>query len=729
MSEDVTRRSFVAGTLTAGAVTAAATAPAVAEAANSGGDSGSDLGKSTTASSPLGLRQFGATGENWYASDVTMAVGSNVVSSPTLAAVVSQGMVAIIAQAGAYGASAPLHAGLSGFVGSVNQSTNTFTVVDGNGNAVDASYSASNTIALAGVDDTNAISNWLDQCNADNVTGCPEPGRYLCGLISKSYSPSVIGDGNAIFVPIAFGNWLWTFAAQQPLDSTTAPLTADLTRRMTVPSVAVQSDWREGDLMYLRDKSNFWGGAPGNFNGTLTAIEQIPNSTSLHLETGPYTSFTVANGASLTKVANYLDTPVIKGIRFENRVNSRYTMGYVWLQWCREPDVDIDAFGHGHAALIAFHVYGGRLRTRSEHGYDNNMGYGGAYGYGLAVYGASAQVDCWVSARQCRHAFAAIGGNDSAGLPGIVSDIRVTGTASGCTLQAWDAHELSSDIAFIGTTTFSGKGISHSLRGVRGSVIGGIVDGCVGGVAMACGVTIPSGTSASSCQEPLVEGLVFRKNISQKSYTNATYAIQFGGGQVTNGGALLPINRVTIKDCHFDDLQNSAICASAGGATNVIITGNSARDLGLAGVAGDQSFFLQQSNAPLTNAFIDQNQAFDDQAKPTLQAIVTVTGTLSNVVVGERNFTNVTSASQIAGSGASNVVRSGTLGGTASMADGATIKHGLGIAPARYAVTTTVAGHQAAITAVSATTLTVALRDTSGNPITKAEPIAWSASA
>lgn len=66
-------------------------------------------------------------------------------------------------------------------------------------------------------------------------------------------------------------------------------------------------------------------------------------------------------------------------------------------------------------------------------------------------------------------------------------------------------------------------------------------------------------------------------------------------------------------------------------------------------------------------------------------------------------------------------------GGTASVADAGTISHGLATTPTRYSVTPTVAGRVAAVTAVSATTLTIALQDNAGAAITVAENVVWRA--
>ena len=64
-------------------------------------------------------------------------------------------------------------------------------------------------------------------------------------------------------------------------------------------------------------------------------------------------------------------------------------------------------------------------------------------------------------------------------------------------------------------------------------------------------------------------------------------------------------------------------------------------------------------------------------------------------------------------------------GGVASVADTDTIAHGLSAAPTRYGASATAAGHIVAITAVSATTLTVSLVDDAGTPVAVAENVSW----
>jgi hypothetical protein len=110
-------------------------------------------------------------------------------------------------------------------------------------------------------------------------------------------------------------------------------------------------------------------------------------------------------------------------------------------------------------------------------------------------------------------------------------------------------------------------------------------------------------------------------------------------------------------------------------------------------------------------------------------SLISVSRSLQNVVVGDRNITNVGSAAVIAGSSAANVGRHGTLSGTAAVSNGATIPHGLGSTPVSYSATSSVAGRLVAVTAADTKNLTVAVWDRNGNPVTNKELVVWSTSA
>jgi hypothetical protein len=68
-------------------------------------------------------------------------------------------------------------------------------------------------------------------------------------------------------------------------------------------------------------------------------------------------------------------------------------------------------------------------------------------------------------------------------------------------------------------------------------------------------------------------------------------------------------------------------------------------------------------------------------------------------------------------------------GGIATVANGGTISHGLARTPTRVNLTPSVSGRRVQYTAISATTITVALQDSAGANVSVAEPVAWMAEA
>jgi len=104
-------------------------------------------------------------------------------------------------------------------------------------------------------------------------------------------------------------------------------------------------------------------------------------------------------------------------------------------------------------------------------------------------------------------------------------------------------------------------------------------------------------------------------------------------------------------------------------------------------------------------------------------------GTITNVDIYSNTFTTVTTP--IGGSlPASARVRNNRgyateNGGTASVADAGTISHGLSATPTKYHITPTVAGRFVSVTAVSSSTLTIALKDSSGAAVSIAENVVW----
>lgn len=129
----------------------------------------------------------------------------------------------------------------------------------------------------------------------------------------------------------------------------------------------------------------------------------------------------------------------------------------------------------------------------------------------------------------------------------------------------------------------------------------------------------------------------------------------------------------------------------------------------------------------LNNVKINQNIFYST----TNRGISFSSGTTTNPEISQNSFLSVTNP--IGGTiPATAVIRhnSGYIteaGGTVSVADGGTIAHGLAITPLIYSVTATAAGRFVAVTAVSSTTLTIALKNSTGAAVSVPENIVWSA--
>ena len=133
----------------------------------------------------------------------------------------------------------------------------------------------------------------------------------------------------------------------------------------------------------------------------------------------------------------------------------------------------------------------------------------------------------------------------------------------------------------------------------------------------------------------------------------------------------------------------------------------------------------------LNEAVILNNIIYDNQTTPTQVGGIYVTGGGNRVQIKNNDIGNTTYPVYV--SGITYAVINGNQGyvtennGTASVANGGTIAHGLAGTPTSYSVTATVAKHIAVVTAVNGTNLTIGLHDDMGNPITTAENVSWHA--
>lgn len=159
-------------------------------------------------------------------------------------------------------------------------------------------------------------------------------------------------------------------------------------------------------------------------------------------------------------------------------------------------------------------------------------------------------------------------------------------------------------------------------------------------------------------------------------------------------------------------------------ADRVIFQGNQ-----LTSAAGtNKQLLILGTTGTLNTVKINQNIFFSTSNR----GISFSSGTITNPEITGNSFLSV--GTPIGGTiPASAVIRHNSgyateSGGVASVADGGTIAHGLAAAPAVYLVTATAPGRSVAVNAVTSTTMTISLRDsTTGSPIAVSENVAWSA--
>ena len=113
---------------------------------------------------------------------------------------------------------------------------------------------------------------------------------------------------------------------------------------------------------------------------------------------------------------------------------------------------------------------------------------------------------------------------------------------------------------------------------------------------------------------------------------------------------------------------------------------------------------------------------------------ITINGAADRISI-VANTTRLNTVGTINLGSSTNTLVSNNLGyrtrnqGTATVANGGTISHGLSATPTAYRITPTVADRAVAVTAASSTTITVSLTQLNGTAVTVAESVNWEASA
>jgi hypothetical protein len=181
------------------------------------------------------------------------------------------------------------------------------------------------------------------------------------------------------------------------------------------------------------------------------------------------------------------------------------------------------------------------------------------------------------------------------------------------------------------------------------------------------------------------------------------------------------LNRLTVYDTVM-----TAIYASG---TKLRITDCNVRDIGKSDNVGRGGIVVADENEMTADApVITGNRCYDDQGTKVQKYGIQIKN-LSNfwTIVGNDVRDNDTAGMSLVGAGNlidGNLGYVDRAGGVVSVADGGTISHGLATTPTRYGATTTTTGEFVSITAVSSTTLTVAIKK-HDNTAGTTQNIAW----
>jgi hypothetical protein len=276
-------------------------------------------------------------------------------------------------------------------------------------------------------------------------------------------------------------------------------------------------------------------------------------------------------------------------------------------------------------------------------------------------------------------------GADLAATQGVYTNASFPTTISGCSFQRSTGTSPDLRLAFdakVIDCTFNHHGDQNIQSAGAGT---SIIDGCVF-----------QGVIGGGCASVYVDdpGAVFE--VSNCHFSGATGA---------NGYYLLmnDVGEIRAKGCRFDGNPSRAVFSYVAGILSVtgskFTTANYA--IGNGSTALAELHVRENDISPQSGGVV-----FDLSVVPT---VLDVANNYGNPGFSTRS------------------------NGVTSVADAGTISHGLGdsshaVTPTRYMVSTTNPAHIASVTAVSSTTLTVALKVAStGVAVTVAEPVAWSA--
>jgi hypothetical protein len=456
-------------------------------------------------------------------------------------------------------------------------------------------------------DDTEAIKAAFDAANAAQKPVFFPPGQYVCSWLYKDFPPRVWGQqGTVTILAKNTNDCTWNFGATRY----GAPilLTADFVTGSRTLHLATTGGLREDDLIVVRDTLD--GG--DSYQAQTLRIYSVDSGTQLTMAEPANVTFVPSAGAIAQPLPPNQRDAYIHGISFRSIVPAASTAGFVRLWYCRNIAIDIDGEGASNPGIILEGCYQFRVKATARRYWDQEVTGLPQFGYGVNISGASAHGSVDVIADQVRHAVS---------ITGPVYDVRITGTASGTTDTAWDAHPTSSNIVFINCHAIGCAEFGFALRGKRQHIHGGLVDNCRGGV--------------------YVFGMPGENEIRQVRISRIAHA---GEGDGNHGNGILignPSAGLVIQGNEIDACARNGISFRAVGVnSNVTIVDNTISNVGQGMFANDRCGIQQVHSALFSDAHISRNIFKDVQLSRTTEYGIQLASPSQHVAINHNEFYN-----------------------------------------------------------------------------------------
>lgn len=335
-------------------------------------------------------------------------------------------------------------------------------------------------------------------------------------------------------------------------------------------------------------------GMPSHFSGELGVVAGIDGN-EVHAGSSILSDYRIEARAAAAAVL-FLPGIVIRGLRLRNRCYAdklrRPTSPLIYFEFVTGFRIfDNDLGENNSAGVSAFNCLNGLISGNSVS--DLADGGEGLLGYGVQV-GFSSQNIAVASNTftRCRHGVTTGTGTRASQTPGygVSRGIAIIGNAvAHCSHAGLDTHEDSDGVTISGNTVTSCSPVGIQIRSCRSVVNGNVITSCAGKAIRV----------ARTSEETLVTGNVIR---GVRQLTGD------GDGVVVDGlSVTVSTNAITDCDRHGISVQSNAV-------RDVIISGNSCKNCGLA-AAGDGINI--DRNGTLPGLLIAGNLCSDDQSGPT----------------------------------------------------------------------------------------------------------------